>query len=268
MANREEMPVTADKFIQAVRKYGFEYFGLYYGNYRGFIVSHDDPQKMGRVQVRVPQLAADNKINTWAFPKGQPAGADFGDFMIPPKGSPVWVEFEHGDPNHPIYSGGHWGKSAQGVPAASAGNPKKRVRVSEKWIISMDDDGDTCTIKSKTSDQQLQIKGDGTILLEGSKDNTQITGENRIEQVGGDSTEQVGGNKSITCANFSLIATGTSVMNLNGVTITSTPGQLDISIGGSNITINNSGVNIMGRDFISHTHTGVDTGGGTSGGVS
>jgi uncharacterized protein involved in type VI secretion and phage assembly len=37
------------------------------------------------------------------------AGRDVGFFAIPPVNSNVWVEFEQGDPDYPIWSGCFWG---------------------------------------------------------------------------------------------------------------------------------------------------------------
>jgi uncharacterized protein involved in type VI secretion and phage assembly len=39
-----------------------------------------------------------------------------GIFVIPPVGANVWVEFERGDPDYPIWSGGFW--DTGGTPAA------------------------------------------------------------------------------------------------------------------------------------------------------
>jgi hypothetical protein len=51
---------------------------------------------------------------------------------------------------------------------------------------------------------------------------------------------------------------GSGSINFNGGTITIT---------NANVNINSSNVTIAGKDFLSHTHSGVQTGGGTTGGV-
>ena len=43
------------------------------------------------------------------------AGSGVGFFALPPVGANVWVEFEGGDPDYPIWSGCFWG--AGEVPA-------------------------------------------------------------------------------------------------------------------------------------------------------
>jgi hypothetical protein len=42
--------------------------------------------------------------------------------MVPPIGSQVWVEFEQGDPDYPIWTGGFWGLVAQ-VPVFATAPP-------------------------------------------------------------------------------------------------------------------------------------------------
>jgi hypothetical protein len=46
-----------------------------------------------------------------------------GVYMVPPVGAGVWVEFEQGDPNRPIWVGCRWGSQADIPLAAQAGNP-------------------------------------------------------------------------------------------------------------------------------------------------
>lgn len=49
--------------------------------------------------------------------------------------------------------------------------------------------------------------------------------------------------------------------------ITLTPTSITLAVGSSSIVITDSGVTIMGRDFLMHTHSGVTAGGDDTGGV-
>ena len=97
----------------------------YLGKYRGTVVQNIDPERKGRVQVLVPDVL-DLIPSTWAepcVPLAGPTGPPMGVFMVPSIGTGVWVEFEQGDPNRPIWVGCRWG-SASDVPlAAQSGNP-------------------------------------------------------------------------------------------------------------------------------------------------
>lgn len=80
----------------------------FFGKYRGKITANRDPLNLGRVQVTVASIFEDGK-QSWAMPCTQYAGKGIGLFTIPPVNSNVWVEFEGGDPDYPIWSGCFWG---------------------------------------------------------------------------------------------------------------------------------------------------------------
>lgn len=80
-----------------------------YGKYRGTVVNNVDPNQIGRVQVEVPAVYGSNTLN-WAMPSVPYAGPNEGFYMIPSVGAKVWVEFEGGDIDAPIWSGCFWGQ--------------------------------------------------------------------------------------------------------------------------------------------------------------
>jgi uncharacterized protein involved in type VI secretion and phage assembly len=87
----------------------------FYGKYRGTVLNNIDPMQIGRIQAIVPDVS--NVIPTsWAMPCTPVAGIQMGLFTVPPIGSGVWVEFEQGDPDYPIWVGCFWGTAAE-VPA-------------------------------------------------------------------------------------------------------------------------------------------------------
>jgi uncharacterized protein involved in type VI secretion and phage assembly len=94
----------------------------YYGKYRGTVTNNIDPQQLGRIQVIVTDVS--NLIpGSWAMPCVPIAGKQSGVFVVPQIGSGVWVEFEQGDPDYPIWVGGFWGLAAELPALALAGNP-------------------------------------------------------------------------------------------------------------------------------------------------
>lgn len=80
----------------------------FFGKYRGTVENNLDPQQMGRLQVKVPAVLGEGTLS-WAMPCVPYAGPQKGFFAIPPTGANVWVEFEAGDPDYPIWSGCFWG---------------------------------------------------------------------------------------------------------------------------------------------------------------
>lgn len=79
----------------------------YYGKYRGRVERNVDPKQLGRLQVSCPAILGDGK-QSWALPCTPYAGKGVGWFALPPVGAQVWVEFEGGDPDYPIWSGCFW----------------------------------------------------------------------------------------------------------------------------------------------------------------
>ena len=89
----------------------------YFGKYRGKVENNVDPLQLGRIQVSVPAVLAEGTLS-WAMPCVPYAGPQVGFFAIPPVGANVWVEFEGGDPDYPIWAGCFWGTGE--VPAVPA----------------------------------------------------------------------------------------------------------------------------------------------------
>lgn len=78
----------------------------YFGKYRGEVTDTSDPTARGRVKVRVPSVMGEKEV--WAMPCTPYAGDKLGFFAIPPAGTAIWVEFEAGEINQPIWSGCFW----------------------------------------------------------------------------------------------------------------------------------------------------------------
>lgn len=97
----------------------------YWGKYQGTVLQNIDPMKRGRLQLTVPDVHS-VLPTTWAepcLPLAGPTGPPMGVYMVPPIGAGVWVEFEHGDPNKPIWVGCRWGLQSDIPLAAQVGNP-------------------------------------------------------------------------------------------------------------------------------------------------
>lgn len=94
----------------------------FYGKYRGTVMNNIDPMQMGRIQAIVPDVLGPIPTS-FAMPCFPITGKQMGTFMLPQIGSGVWIEFEQGNPDYPIWTGGYWGLAAELPLAALAGNP-------------------------------------------------------------------------------------------------------------------------------------------------
>lgn len=93
----------------------------FYGKYRGTVVNNLDPLQLGRIQVMVPDVLG-LSVSSWAMPCVPIAGKQQGIFVLPQVGAGVWVEFEQGEPDYPIWVGCFWGIAAE-VPALALAPP-------------------------------------------------------------------------------------------------------------------------------------------------
>lgn len=86
---------------------GIKGIARYYGKYRGTVLPVPDLKRIGRLFVQVSDISGPN-ITNWARPCLPWAGTGMGVFSVPPAGTKVWVEFEQGHPDYPIWVGCRW----------------------------------------------------------------------------------------------------------------------------------------------------------------
>lgn len=107
----------------------------FYGKYRGKVTNNHDPLNIGRIRARVPAVFGTSEIG-WALPCVPYAGDKLGFFFIPPVNSNVWIEFENGDPDYPIWAGCFWGPGE--IPRTPALADIKIIKTKET-IITLND---------------------------------------------------------------------------------------------------------------------------------
>ncbi len=144
----------------------------YYGKYRGAVLNNVDPLQIGRLQVQVPDVTG-LIPSSWAMPCFPITGKQMGAYMIPQIGSGVWVEFEQGNPDYPIWSGCWFGSAAE-VPALGlAGNPASPSIVLQtalqKTIVISDLPGPTGGIMLKSTTGATIIVNDTGIYFQNGK---------------------------------------------------------------------------------------------------
>ena len=93
--------------------------GPFYGKFRGIVEDSRDPLGLARLKASVPE-ALGEEPSAWAMPCMPFTSPESeGTLAIPPVGTNVWIEFEHGDPRQPIWSGCFW-TTAPDVPNLTA----------------------------------------------------------------------------------------------------------------------------------------------------
>jgi hypothetical protein len=110
----------------------------YFGKYRAIVTDVDDPNDQCRIRARVPAVLGDQECG-WAMPAAPFAGDGHGMVMLPKVGSGVWIEFEAGQLDAPIWSGAWWASGQRPDPQGA----QVRVIVSEHGHkVILDDDAD------------------------------------------------------------------------------------------------------------------------------
>ena len=145
--------------------------GKFWGKYRGTVINNIDPEQRGRLITMVPDVLTLVPL-TWAepcTPLAGPTGPPMGVYMVPPIGAGVWVEFEQGDLNYPIWVGCRWGASSDVPTLAKAGLPISPSIIlqtaGQNCIVISDVPGPTGGIMLRCGGSTLTITQTGITLL-------------------------------------------------------------------------------------------------------
>lgn len=156
----------------------------FYGKYRGKVVDNADPKKLGRLQVMVPSVLGPDEVTGWAMPC-VPYGGDFnqGFFFIPEIEAGVWIEFEEGDLEFPIWMGTFWsepdGESDVPKPNAADGTEeeiqdpptRKIIKTVQGHTIQLEDADDEMRIIISDGNAENRITFTKTGIALENKDN-------------------------------------------------------------------------------------------------
>lgn len=151
----------------------------YYGKYRGIVVDNKDPENLGRLKLKVPAVLGKDVVTGWAMPCLPYGGAVGEGFLfIPGVEAGVWVEFEAGDLEYPIWVGTYWAKpggeselpkpnNSEGEEEDSVQDPPTRKIIKTKkghtiqFEDAEDDEEDMVTILEATHKHVITMNKDG-----------------------------------------------------------------------------------------------------------
>lgn len=215
------------ELVEAVRN-------RYYGKYRGVVTDIADAEQRGRVRVTVPAVWGD-RVDHWALPCLPFGGlAAQGLFSVPEVGAQVWVEFEAGNPEFPIWTGTFW-QRGDDVPedvqqddgpttrllTTPAGHKlifedkedEQKIHLEHSAGSSLDIDNDGIIALTDSGGAKLVIDPDaGQILLEDSNGNslTMSSAGTTVEDSNGNKIEMAA--SGITVDGTQVVVQGQQVM--------------------------------------------------------
>ncbi|MEZ4682541.1 MAG: phage baseplate assembly protein V [Caldilineaceae bacterium] len=144
----------------------------HFGKYRGVVTNNIDPMMLGRLQVKVPAVLGENSLN-WAMPAVPYAGNQVGIFFIPPVGANIWVEFEAGNKDYPIWSGCFWGTGELPTPT---GVPQTKMIKTDTVTITLDDLIPNTIKLETTQGMKIVIEASGITIDNGMGAKIELTG--------------------------------------------------------------------------------------------
>ena len=131
----------------------------FWGKYRGTVVDIEDPLMLGRLLVTVPQ-ALGEVLTSWAMPCVPYAGPQVGLCMTPPVGAAVWIEFEGGDLDYPVWTGCYWREGER--PAEATPATRQLIRTGSATLMLDDTPGEggfKLTVTDPAVAAPLRIRG-------------------------------------------------------------------------------------------------------------
>jgi uncharacterized protein involved in type VI secretion and phage assembly len=154
----------------------------YFGRYRGKVIENDDAFNLGRIRAYV-SLGGGRGVQTpWALPSFPYAGKNVGFYFIPPIGASVWIEFEAGSLDDPIWTGCFWNEDEQ-IEGENL-RPEIKMIKTDFATIKVDDSSSSPKINIKTeSNLEITLTSDEIILTTNSQPSAKISLKNKIVSV-------------------------------------------------------------------------------------
>ena len=142
----------------------------YYGKYRATVVNNLDPMMQGRINVQLADRYGAFP-STWALPSFPLASLGAGVVALPPIMSEVWVEFEAGDPDFPIWTGAFWSEAGGFPPLAMAGatpaTPNIHLQTTTGVSITLSDNPAQNVLIMTLTGAMISIGAAGVTILNG-----------------------------------------------------------------------------------------------------
>lgn len=181
-----------------------------YGVSIGIVTNNKDPEKLGRVKVKLPIRECQNET-FWARMATLMGGSSKGSFFLPEVNDEVLVTFIEGDIHQPYIIGMLW--NGQDKPPVGNEDGKNNIRKiksrsGHELIFSDEAGGEKITIQSSkghvikmddSSSAKIEIKdksGNNSIVIDTNSNQVNVTGNMKINLKCGGSTIVIDGTQN------------------------------------------------------------------------
>jgi uncharacterized protein involved in type VI secretion and phage assembly len=213
----------------------------FYGKYRAIVVDNKDPSRLGRLKLKVPSVLGPDVVTGWATPCAPYGGAaDQGFLFVPERDAGVWVEFEEGDLEFPIWVGSYWSRPGDeselpkpqgddGTEADEVQDPptRKIVKTLKGHTVQFEDaDGkEAVLVREGTNGHLITMDQDGITIVDKNQ-NTVL-----LDDDGVTITDATGNTVEMTGDGFTLTAKVPFKLDASGQAVTIVAASIDLQKG-------------------------------------
>lgn len=214
----------------------------YYGKYRAFVADNADPEDRGRLRLKVPGVLNDEVLTGWALPCVPYGGAaDQGFVFIPEVDAGVWVEFEAGNLDYPVWVGTYWGKPGGTSEVPKPNQPdgsedsdvqhpptRKIIKTLKGHTIQIEDadDEDLVLLLENTNGNLIVMNKDGIKVTDGANQQEILLDSNGIKL-----TDKTGNIIEMSDSAFTITSKVAFDIDASGQAVTITGSTVDFKKG-------------------------------------
>jgi hypothetical protein len=219
----------------------------YYGKYRGFVADNADPELRGRLKLKIPSVLGNDVITGWAMPCAPYGGMpDQGSFFIPEVDAGVWVEFEAGNIEYPIWVGTFWSKPGDssevpkpndpdGTEQTDVQNPPSRkiIKTVKGHTIQIEDkdDEEMILLFEATNKNVVAMNKDGITITDGANSSEENPQQIVMSSTGITMSDKTGNKVEMTDSAFNITSKVDLTIDATGKAITIIGTTIDMNKG-------------------------------------